>query len=562
MYERLNPVYRMLYGRDMPYNSLYSPIFIQGTDGRGQVSEDFLGHQGFVAGLKNGSLLDRVRHAKVLNLADSDRVMESYLHNMAYWKNYTEGIQGLNEFVKDPAIRNTIKQNFPNGEDHLRYLEQKVQIYLRKPSDAWMIANTFSTVRNNILVSSLALKALVGVNQISSAPAFAEYIPMKEIPKYSIESIYHWLGDKGNVALAKKIWNDPYMQQRYKEGWDNVLTSIVGADIHSVGNKVDWKSKLMFPTKYGDFASVLIGGIPVYRYHYDQAMQKYGNENMAHIAAMQVVREATGSTQQSGLEVDLAPIQEANAVFKAITMYKSAPFQYQRKVAAAVRNLISGRGTIGQNVKTIAIYHVLLPSLFQFMSNGFKWDTKEEVRSALLGPYNDLLAYGDIAEGLWNIYNGESWKKYRASPVLSIYDDAEALVKHGMKVHPSIGRMTKGLPDEYISEVMKAAEGHRWNMLETGKALKYASKIIGEVSGLPVPGVTSIGQGVYDVATGKEEGKSVGYKIQRILGRSDYTLQDAVDESDMTPDVFDKAKAKEVQPIKKQPVKPKPIPNF
>jgi hypothetical protein len=415
-----------------------------------------------------------------------------------------------------------------------------------------MIQNTFSKVRNNILVSSLALKTLVGVNQVSSAPAFAEYMPLKEIPKYSIESIYHWLGDKGNVALAKKIWNDPYMQQRYQEGWDNVLAGIVGADIHSVGNKVDWKSKLMFPTKYGDFAAVLLGGIPVYRYHYDQAMAKFGNENIAHISAMQVVREATGSTQQSGLEVDLAPIQEANAVFKAITMYKSAPFQYQRKVAAAVRNLISGRGTIGQNLKTIGIYHILLPSLFQFMSNGFKWDNKEQVRSALLGPYNDLLAYGDIAEGLWNIYNGESWKKYRASPVLSIYDDAEALVQHSMKIHPSIGRMTKGLPDEYIPQILKAMEGHRWDMLETGKALKYTSKIIGEVSGLPVPGVTSIGKGIYDVATGETKGKSVGYKLQRILGRSDYTLQDAVDESNMTP-----AQVEEL--VKKKPVVKKPV---
>jgi hypothetical protein len=564
MYERLNPVYRMLYGRDMPYNSLYSPIFIQGADGRGPVSEDLLGNQGFVSGLKNGSLLDRVKHAKVLNLADCDRVLESYLHNMAYWKNYTEGIQNLNSFVKDPAIRNTIKQNFPNGEDHLKYLEQKVQIYLRKPSDAWMIANTFSKLRNNVLVSSLALKTLVGVNQVSSAPAFAEYMPMKEIPKYSIESLYHWLGDKGNVALAKKIWSDPYMQQRYQEGWDNVLTGIVGADIHSVGGKTDWKSNLMFPTKYGDFAAVLLGGIPVYRYHYDQAMEKFHDPNMAHISAMRVVREATGSTQQSGLEVDLAPIQEANALFKAITMYKSAPFQYQRKVAAAVRNLISGRGTIGQNLKTIAIYHVLLPSLFQFMSNGFKWDNKEEVRSAILGPYNDLLAFGDIAEGLWNIYNGESWKKYRATPVLSIYDDAEALVQHGMKVHPSMGRITKGLPDEYIPQIMKAAEGHRWNMLETGKALTYLSKIIGEASGLPIPGVTGIGKGVYDVATGKTEGKSVGYKMQRILGRSDYSLQDAVDDSDMTPEELEKLIPKKgiTKPVEKEPVKSPKIPNF
>lgn len=563
MYERLNPVYRMLYGRDMPFNSLYSPIFIQGVEGRGPVSEDLLGNQGFVSGLKNGSLLDRVKHAKVLNLADADRVAESYLHNMAYWKNYTEGIQNLNEFIKDPAIRNTIKQNFPNGEDHLRYLEQKVQIYLRKPSDAWMIRGTFSKVRDNILLSSLMGKILVGGSQISSAPAFAEYMPALQIPKYSIESLYNWLGDKGNIAMAKKFWNDPYMQQRYQEGWDNVLTGILGADIHSVGNKIDWRSKLMFPTKYGDFSSVLMGGIPVYRYHFDEAMKKFGNEKMAHIQAMQIVREATGSTQQSGLGVDLAPIQEANPVFKAITMFKSAPFQYQRKVAAATRNLISGRGSAMQNIKVLALYHVLLPSLFQFMSNGFKWDTKEQIRAGALGPYNDLLAYGDIAEGLWNVYQGQSWKKYNASPVLTMYDDAEKTVTHLAKVRPSDSKLTKGLPAEYIPQLMKAAEGHRWNMLETGKTLLYFSKVVGEGFGLPVPAVSSIGKGIYDVATGETEGKSVGHKALRILGKSEYSLQDAVDDSDMTAEQVELLSKPIKGPTKnKPPVKTKPIPNF
>ena len=110
---------------------------------------------------------------------------------------------------------------------------------------------------------------------------------------------------------------------------------------------------------------------------------------------------------------------------------------------------------------------------------------------------------------------------------------------------------------------MKAAEGHRWNMLETGKALVSLSKLIGEGFGLPVTAVSSIGKGIYDVSTGETEGKSLGHKTLRILGKSEYSLQDAVDDSGMTSEEMllrSKPPTTKNKPLPK--VKNKPIPNF
>jgi hypothetical protein len=571
LYEFLNPIYRQMYGRDMPYSDMYSPIFIEGVDSKKINDDDLLSRQSFASNVKNGSLLSRVKHDKPLRLMDADQVLMSYVHNMTYWKNYAEPIRILNSFVSNPDIRNTIKQVFAHGDQHLRILQKDVADLLHKPTDAWMTAKTIRKVRNNILFASLALKIPVGIKQLSSIPAFMEYIPMKEIPKYAIQDLTRWMGDKNNIELAKKLWNDAYLQQRYGQGWDNVITEILAADYHSIANKSDWRHKAMFPISGFDATSIFIGGIPVYRYAYDQAIKAGYNKKLAEAKALHTFSRAVDDTQQSGLHFNLSQVQTANDFFKTMTMYKSAPMQYHRKVSAATRNLFTGRGSWQQNVKTIAIYHVVMPALFQFMANGFKWDTKDELWAGAIGNLNNLFALGDIGMGLLNVAQGESWKKYNVSPILSTYDDAAKVVEHLPKVHMSDKEMIEGVPPEYIDAVRKAAEDYRWNTPELLKTIKYASKIIGAGLGLPIPGATAIGEGIYDVSTGKEEGKPLTYKIQRILGSSDYTLGNAVDDSDLTPEEVEKIlneKAKPSENLNKPIDKPLPnkkdrkIPNF
>lgn len=242
--------------------------------------------------------------------------------------------------------------------------------------------------------------------------------------------------------------------------------------------------------------------------------------------------------------------------------------QYHRKVSAAVRNLATGRGTWEQNIKTIAVYHVIMPALFQFMANGFKWDTKDEIRAGAIGNLNNLFALGDAVEGIINVAQGESWKKYNVSPILTTYDDAVNVVKHLPKVYTSKKKMIEGIPEEYVPQVLEAAKNYQWNTPELLKTLKYASKVLGAGFGLPIPGATAMGQGIYDVATGNEEGKPLTHKIQRVLGSSNYTLGDAVDDSDLTDEEVEKLLKTETKPVEEktpEPVKNKNkgnIPNF
>ena len=572
MREILNPVYRQFYGMDMPYGTMHSPIFVD-IDKKAISDDDLLSKQTFMSGIKNGSLLARVQHSKPLRFMDCDKVLEAQISNMMYWKNYTEPLQLWRSFVHDPEIRAAIKQNFTVGKDHLAYLEKDIDYIMRKPSDQWLLTKALVKIRNNIMFSSLMAKVPIGINQVASSLAYAEMIPVKDMPKYGIENLWHWLGDKGNVALAKKLWNSTYIQQRYNQGFDVVMQDVMKSDYENVGGiskLADWRNKLMAPLSVGDFSAILLGGIPVYRYTYDQAMKKYkGNTRMAEIEAMHVFSTTTDRTQQSGIGMNQSYVQGrgGNEFTKSMTMYKSANMQYQRMVSEAFRGLVHGRGTIRQNVKTLVLYHVVLPMVYQWFANGFKWNTEDEIQAGALGNLNDLFVAGDMIDGVINTIRGETWKKYNVSPILGSWEDIVNTTTHLMKIkttkHGFEKELTaKGITDpETISYAIAEAEKmhlYDMNWLELGKALKYASKVAGAATGAPVPAAFSMYTGISKVVSGESTGGPVE-KIMTVLGSRAYTGKDAANDSNMTPEQVEELMKQKNLIESKKPVVKKPV---
>jgi hypothetical protein len=528
LYPFYNPSFQQFNGVDLPFNEKYSTIYVELGNEKSGNADDLLGSIKYMPGTRNGSLITRIQHDKPLRIdIGATEALQAYVHKMNYWKNWTESIQLLKRFTYNKKNQLAIKQNFLNGDMHIRVLKDHIDYFTNKPTDVWKTHSVLGTLKNNFLIAALALKLPVGIKQISAMPAFAEYIPWHLIPKYGIKSFYDWAGDKGNIAVGKKIWDGCGLSERYQFGWDNVITDIMARNLKTIDNRKDWRHTLMFPTKYGDMASVFMGAIPVYRYQYDKALKEYGpgGEKMAEIKALDITDEAITSTQQSGHPEDLSVVQRSGDFFKALTMFMSAPMQYHRKVSAALRNWGAGRGSVKEHIKTLAVYHVLLPGLFQWMSNGFKWDWEDEIWAGVLGNFNNLLAAGDIIEGIENTVRGDSWKVYNVSPLLSTVQEVTKTVQHLPKVHISKKRLTEGFPPVAVDQILEAAKNHRWNMLELGKVIKSASKVIGNATGYPVAGVSDLATGAYDVATGKETG-SDWQKALRVLGWTKNAFKD------------------------------------
>ena len=154
-----------------------------------------------------------------------------------------------------------------------------------------------------------------------------------------------------------------------------------------------------------------------------------------------------------------------------------------------MRGLATGRMDWDKAMKTLFIYHFLLPMFFQFVSDGFRWDKDAQLRAAALGSLNGAFVLGKVMERMvdWAITgtlnyklgirellppvsvleNGakfayDSWKYYRDD--ISLEDYMEAL-QGGIR---TAGEAT-GLPLKYPMDVAKAS-GDYLDEGEYGKA--------------------------------------------------------------------------------------------
>jgi hypothetical protein len=252
----------------------------------------------------------------------------------------------------------------------------------------------------------------------------------------------------------------------------------------------------MLNIRLGDRFSVVVGGWTVYKYHHDKALAEGKSEAEAKKIGIREFEIAAKTTQQSAATSDLSAWQR-NPIAKIMTMFTSSQNQYMRKELGALRNLAAGRIDKKQFIKTILIYHFLLPMLFQFVSDFGRWDEKEQKRAMIIGSFNGLFIVTDGMEFIIRTaldmrpYDGEL-----EQPIMSIFRD---LAK-------PIGVVRDSLVEEITMEdVMKAIEG----LLDA----------TGKTTGLPVGYVWDAGKGVKELMFGSWD---TGLGV--LAGWSKYTM--------------------------------------
>jgi hypothetical protein len=112
--------------------------------------------------------------------------------------------------------------------------------------------------------------------------------------------------------------------------------------------------------------------------------------------------------------------QTGDALKRAMNMFLTTPKQYMRKEIQSIRNLYrkiaawdknAGKGTIGENLRTFVMYHVINPMLFQYISMGLPGllrpmrddDDEDLMRAAILGNLNGLFILGELFSGIGDL---------------------------------------------------------------------------------------------------------------------------------------------------------------
>lgn len=477
-YKEINKIYGSIYGVHLPHNEHYVPIAREGIARSESLGfGEFMQEMSVRKSVTSGSLKSRVKNIKPLKRRGDIAVLEQHIAEMEHFKAWAHKIRDLRAVFGDANVRTAIIRE--HGKGLLATVDNFLNDFTRGGTELALRLGWLDKFRGNYSRAVLAVKASIGVKQLTSFIAYADSIPVKD---FGLGVIDFW---RNPVQKVKILRRSEMMKVRGKHMERDVKTAIKSDAYGSFRKNPSFLNSLMLNIQAGDQGAIFVGGWPVYRY--------YRRQGKTHAEALKLFENITSRTQQSADLSKLSTWQRGGSFAKLFTMFKSAPNMFFRKELAVIRNRIHGRVDNKQIAKTLAIYHVLLPMLFQWVSDWFKWDKEEQRRAVILGPFNGIFILGDMfdtairyALGM-RVFDSEI-------PMYSIVDD--------------IGKSLKLLHDDDITTE------------DVFKAIRGLAGATGALTGKPIQQPLDIGAGIKDVLSG-EFGQGLG----QVLGWSAYKVK-------------------------------------
>jgi len=468
-YTVFNAFYEEHYGMSLGKTKYYTPraMKIKGVD------IDDLSTTGYVSfsGAKQ-----RVAQAgtAVINIKGAFKTLNQYINKQNHYMGYMDKLRDINAVLCDTHIKEVIAGIWGNKAN--ARISDEISNFANNGNDKLDgFMASINRVRARYAKSVLALKPALMIKQLTSFPAYWEHTDIKDFasgladffknPKEAIETL-------GNTTLMQTRGVDiirDFDQLSKTKLLKDMQKSV--KDIKSVKDlyqAIKWDDFLMWNIKMGDRGAIYMGGWALYKSELKKNLAKGMTEADAKAKALETFECVTDETQQSG-RLSQQSFMQNNQFWRMFTMFTSSQNQYLRKEINAIRGLATGRMDKKQAAKTLFIYHVLLPVLFQVVSDGFKFDKDNDIRAAVLGSLNGWFILNKVLENIYNmIFTEDNLRKARMSvrDLVPFWGSGEDLFNQIVKyrnddisffdlvggVIKPAGELT-GLPLKYIKDV-------------------------------------------------------------------------------------------------------------
>ncbi|KKL18563.1 hypothetical protein LCGC14_2474280, partial [marine sediment metagenome] len=432
-------------------------------------SEEIIGFGEFLQSINFGAavapkgLIARVKNIRAIKQQSDLAVLEQHVSEMEHFKAWAIRMRDLQALFGNSELRTAIK--IFHGNDILGLLDNFMADFTRGGVHRAARLNWLDKLRGNLARSVLALKASIGVKQLTSFIAYADHMPVKD---FVIGVAKFWKNPIANTRFLRK--HSIALQTRGQHMERDIQTALKSDEYAAWKDKPNFLNSLMLNIQIGDQGAIVMGGWPLFNYHIEQG--KSVEESI------RIFEKVMKQTQQSADLSDLSSFQRGGSFAKLFTMFLSAPNMFYRNEIAAIKDAIHGRGTKTQLAKTILIYHTLIPMMFQYVSDAFTWDEDEQLRAIILGPFNGLFIIGSLLDGM--IRKALGLRRFNDEvPIMSIVDDA-------------VRAMDLLDPEDLDAE-------------ETLRAIRALASGVGKITGRPIKTVIDIGAGAEKVLTGEFE---------------------------------------------------------
>jgi hypothetical protein len=448
VYEYYNEAYKKIYRTDMPWNQFYAGrIYREGFE---QEPLDMLANSSiFQTSVGAASTLERAVNNLPIQAMNINNALTSYIQDMEYFAAHAETVRDIDKMFTNKDVRKYLKNIY--GEDINNLIDSMIKKVSAKGQQKFKMASFINKSMNAFIISKLAFNPVVFIKQLTSIPTYANDIGIANWIKYS--KLGSTLSQRRSAIMEdynEVIKNSVYLQDRAKGL--NIRNAIAHYEDHS--NSIIDKSFgaeaqriAMMLTKSGDKAAIMLGGLPNYRYYkaqYKKQNPKATEQEVIDYAIRKFERD-TKKTQQSSDIQDRDYYQTDDPLMRSFNMFMTTPKQYLRKEIDAFRNLgrkiramdsKAGKGTVGQNLRQLAMYHVMMPALFQWAALGFPVDMDDEDKAdmagaMLLGNLNALFIVGDLFTMTKDVILEKPWGGTPES--LSIFQWASSVLRKWSK---------------------------------------------------------------------------------------------------------------------------------
>jgi hypothetical protein len=460
LYGRYNETYRKVYRTDMPWNKYYAGRIFRDFDTAEQNENqdapiDLIGNMtSFMQIASPGSTKLRQKTKTPIKNVDMMAAMINYMSEMNHFAAFGEVVNDINKLFTNPTISKVIEANYGRPvNNYIRDIIQKLANRGIKKGDNFKL---FEAWQSRFVIGALAINPTVYLKQLTSFITYGNEIGYGNWIKYSrsVANIPEFLKIKKEI-----LENSIYLQDRYSSDFKTTLETYSKSKVESVlppGKTSEIVEALMFLIKQGDKGAILIGGVPNYMYYKDQYKAKNPNttEQQAVDYAINKFEKDTRTTQQSGDLQNKDYYQTQTGFKRFFQMFQNSIKQYLRKEITSSRELYrrikssgkEGKGTVGTNLRTLFVYHSVLPVFFEFVSMGLPgiwadWEDEDAVdlgRAALIGNLNALFIVGDMIESIADALTDKPWTGSSKSlpPLQAAADFAKQIYKYRRTTDP------------------------------------------------------------------------------------------------------------------------------
>jgi hypothetical protein len=408
IYKRVNPVYERMYGVTLPFNEFYTPIRREGFTVESEDSYgEFLGEMKDRMSVAPSGTKSRVMSILPIVQRSDVAVIQQHVAQMEHFISHVEKVQEMRMFFDNANVRAAI--HIFHGEKERIFIESFLDDFTRGGADLSHKIGWMDNIRVNVVRAALMGRGIITLKQLTSTPTFMDSMPVHKYIQYSAE---FWVHPVRNTRI---LYKDSASLRSRGSSMERDIKEYKNRDQYKLFKKnLRIGDTGMLNVYIGDQSAIVIGGWPYYRY-----MTK--DLGFSHIDAIAELESQFESTQTSADTDQQNYYQRLGSFSKAFTVFMHSPIQYSNKMINAIRNMLVGRKSVKDTAKTLAIYQVIIPTLFQLVGNLGRWDKDDQKRAIILGPWNSLIVYGQFVESLVRMLAGD--KVFPPStPVLSQTD--------------------------------------------------------------------------------------------------------------------------------------------